>query len=435
LFFTILLTLTLTACATYSDSFAPIQSNLALGQYDAALTGIAKQASSDPVLYLLDKGMVLRMKRDFDASNQALEAAKQEMRRLYAASVSQHALTFFINDSTVSYGGEDYEQVLVHLYMALNYLELGQPDAARVEALQIDLKLRELNQAAGGGSYTEDAFSRYLAGMIYESNGEWSDAMISYRMAYETYKRYEFKYMLPVPDMLKNDLMRMAARVGLRNELARYQKTFNLPAPPRAEATQGELVFILSNGLSPIKRERSVTVFDPMSHLTVRIATPYFESRAGTAAGVRISVDGDGSDSEKVENIDAIARASLDAHMGGIVARSIARAVTKNAAIHGAARAGARDSQTASMLGSLAAQITALATERADTRSWLTLPANILMARLPLPAGAHNVTVDLLDGMGRQIERTEYRGVVITRGGKTFLTQHWIPPESFTHRR
>ena len=80
---------------------------------------------------MLDKGMVLRMKRDFAGANQALEEAKSEMERLYAASVSENALSFIVNDATVSYAGDDYEQVLVHLYMALNYLELGQPEEAR----------------------------------------------------------------------------------------------------------------------------------------------------------------------------------------------------------------------------------------------------------------------------------------------------------------
>ena len=140
--------LALNGCATYSSSFATIEQQLTGQQYDDALKTIEKQSKDkkDRVLYLLNKGMVLRMKRDFAASNESLEAAKQEMERLYAASVSENALSFVVNDATVSYAGDDYEQVLVHLYMALNYLELGQRDEARVEALQVDVKLREIGE-------------------------------------------------------------------------------------------------------------------------------------------------------------------------------------------------------------------------------------------------------------------------------------------------
>src|SRR5450759_1082069 len=76
----------LTGCATYSESFGVIERDLSARQYDAALRDIEKQSRSktDRVLYLLNKGMVLRMKRDFSSSNQALEAAKAEMERLYA---------------------------------------------------------------------------------------------------------------------------------------------------------------------------------------------------------------------------------------------------------------------------------------------------------------------------------------------------------------
>jgi hypothetical protein len=95
-------------CATYSGSFGVIERNLASKQYDAALVNIEKESTSkkDRVLYLLNKGMVLRMKRDFAGSNVALEAAKAEMDRLYAASVSENALSVMVNDSTVSYGAQ-----------------------------------------------------------------------------------------------------------------------------------------------------------------------------------------------------------------------------------------------------------------------------------------------------------------------------------------
>ena len=86
-------------CATYSGSFAVIERELAAQQYDAALQDIEQQSSSksDRVLYLLNKGMVLRMKRDFFASNEVLEAAKMEMERLYATSVSENTLSFLVN--------------------------------------------------------------------------------------------------------------------------------------------------------------------------------------------------------------------------------------------------------------------------------------------------------------------------------------------------
>jgi len=381
--------LVMSGCATYSDSFGVIQRNLAARQYDAALQNIEKQSGSktDRVLYLLNKGMVLRMKRDFAGSNHALEAAKAEMERLYAASVSEHALSFLVNDATVSYGGEDYEQVLVHLYMALNYLELGQPGEARVETLQVDAKLREIGEKVSGSKFTGDAFSRYITGLIYEDDGERSDAMISYREAYEAYRKYRADYGLAIPDMLKHDLLRLARREGLKDEATQYRREFGIAIPPdeSASSKQGELVFVLNNGLAPIKRERAVTAFDPASGILVRIALPYYESRPNNVAGARISAAGRQTTTELMEDIDAIARQSLDSHMPAIVARSIARAAAKTAAIKAATRRNNNNNDAAmsGLLGEFAMQATAVATERADTRSWLTLPPTSIWHACP----------------------------------------------------
>ncbi len=436
----------LSGCASYSDSFAPIQRDLASQKYDAALKSIEKQSSSktDRVLYLLNRGMVLRMKRDFAGSNEALEAAKNEMDRLYAVSVSQNAMSFLVNDSTVSYGGEDYEQVLVHLYMALNYLELGQKDDACVEAQQVDIKLREIASQVSGNRYVRDAFTLYLTGMIYEDLGEYSDAMISYRDAYNAYKKYQDGYGTPIPEELKHDLLRMAQRQGLNDEAAQYSKEFGIPIAARTDPKEGELVFIFNNGLAPIKREkRSSMAAPPPSAITsgtattpgvfVTIALPYYESRPNNVASARISANQEQASTEPVENIDAIARASLDSHMGAIVARSLARAVVKAKVQEAVDRAGQRRSNDnggagVALLGSIFVRVAAVATERADTRSWLTLPAEIQMARLHLPPGQYTIKVELLDAGGQIVATREYPGIKITAGHMTYLTEHWAPP-------
>jgi len=442
-------TIALAGCATYSDSFGVIERNLSARQYDAALQDIEKQSDSKTgrTLYLLNKGMVLRMKRDFAASNQALELAKSEMEHLYAASVSENALSFIVNDATVSYAGDDYEQVLVHLYMALNYLELGQPNDARVEALQVDIKLREIGEKIPESKFTEDALSRYLTGMIYEELGEWSDAMIAYRKAYEAYKKYQVNYDMPMPDMLKLDLLRLAQRQGLKDELARYRKEFGIePLRPgnHKPEQEGELVFVLNNGLAPIKREKVVGTWGPATSIVVdtsksrkteappppvlyNIALPYYESRPNKVLGARISVSGKQVSTQMLEDIDAIAKVSLDSRMPAITARSIARAVAKGAIQQTVDRVGrGSDNDAAELISFFLVRVAAIATERADTRSWLTLPANVHLARLSLPPGSYTVAVDFL-GKGNQVIATqEFPDVVISNKRKTYLSHHWI---------
>lgn len=429
-------------CATYSGSFGVIEHDLAAQQYDAALKSIAKDAGTktDRVLYLLNKGMVLRMKRDFTASNVAFEAAKTEMDRLYAASVSENALSVMVNDSTVSYSGDNYERVLLHLYMALNYLEMDDPDSARVEALQIDVQMREIAEKMNGGKFAEDAFTLYMTGLIYEDEGEYSDAMISYRSAYNVYKKYQTLYGMAMPTVLKSDLMRMARKVGLTDELDKYRKEFGLETlnSQAIPADQGELIFVLNNGLAPIKREKAINTFDPKSGTMVRIALPYYESRNINVVAARISVNGRQMTTELMENIDAIAKKNLDEHMPAIIARSLARVVIKSAASRTARDAASNnnnDNAMVGMLGALALQVAAVASERADTRSWLTLPANIQLARMPLLPGSYNVKVELLGANQQVIATQDYPAIVVKKSHKTFLSEHWVPNQISITRR
>jgi hypothetical protein len=137
-----------------------------------------------------------------------------------------------------------------------------------------------------------------------------------------------------------------------------------------------------------------------------------------------------------MENIDAIARASLDSRMPAITARSIARAVAKGAIQESVDRAGnnRNNDPAVELLGSFLVRVAAVATERADTRSWLTLPENVQLARLSLSPGSYTVTVDLL-GAGEQVIATlEYPGVVISNKHKTYLTQHWVSDNPTTRR-
>jgi hypothetical protein len=371
-------------------------------------------------------------------------------------------LSFVVNDATVSYAGDDYEQVLVHLYMALNYLELGQHNEARVEALQVDIKLREIGEKSSG-KFTEDALSRYLSGMIYEELGEWSDAMISYRKAYEAYKKYQDDFGVSMPPMLKLDLLRLAQREGLSDELAQYQQEFGI-TPDKNEsasaATQGELVFVLNNGLAPVKREHIISTWAPPPSTTVTtstapqrtrrgappqrvvtttqqttappvlidIALPFYESRRDRITSARISVSGKQVETQLMENIDGIARSSLSARMPAITARAIARAFAKGVIQQSVDKVGGKeDDAAAQLIGSLLVRVATVATERADTRSWLTLPANVQLARISLPPGSYDVTVELLGNNGQVFESRVYPQVAISSTRKTFLSQHSMP--------
>src|SRR3569833_4167227 len=269
--------LSLGGCATYSGGIGHVERLLAEGKSEAALTARGKQvdAQKDRVLYLLNKAMILHMAGDYAASNAAREEAKPLIERNAVSSVSEQAAALSVNDSQRAYAGAQYERIYVHIYAALNYLALGQLQEARVEALQIDTALGQIDKkepVPAGVAY-------YLSGLVYEALGEWDDAMIDYRKAYEAYRAYPDAYHVPLPTSLKEDLVRVAARQGFDDELARYREEFGLAddAARARSSGKGEVIVVLQTGLAPVKRDTIARVYAADGrHVT--IALPYYQA-------------------------------------------------------------------------------------------------------------------------------------------------------------
>jgi hypothetical protein len=78
-------------------------------------------------------------------------------------------------------------------------------------------------------------------------------------------------------------------------------------------------------------------------------------------------------------------------------------------------------------MAGLLVNIVGVLTERADTRSWLSLPANIHMARLQLAAGTYTLSIELLDNMGQIQHRTQLNDIKVTAGKRRYVTYHYVP--------
>lgn len=414
-----MLVVTASGCASYAYRFQPIERALAAHQPETALTALNQAYApngADAPLYYLNKGILLRLNKRYAESNTALESAQRLMDKLEAVSITEQASSFIVNDTVHAYAGEDFEKILLHLYKAFNYLDLQQPYEARVETLQIDLKIRELNS---GAALTEEAFARYLSGIIYENLGEWSDAMIAYRRAYEAFGVYKNKYNVALPESLKYALLRLAERQGLEDELKKYREEFSIkdwPSTASREAN-GELVLTLHNGLTALKGEVASHALDPASGRLIRIALPVYRPRTVQVTQARLRIGDQIVRLDLVEDVTALAIKSLESHMAAITARALARAVAK---YRMAKEAEKRDSGVG-LLVNLAGAIS----EQADTRSWSSLPAQIYLARASLAPGTYKAQLELLDNSGKLIHTQDFGDVSITQGKATYLAFHW----------
>ena len=150
-------------------------------EIDRALALYAKEVNSpkDELLRLMDEGVLLRVAKRYEESNQKfLKAAKLIEQNGYI-SVSEQALTLITNEKQVVYQGEDFEKVLVHVYLALNFVNLENWEAALIETRRVNEILYTMISEAKR-PYELNALARYLGGLLFETEGNLNDAYISY---------------------------------------------------------------------------------------------------------------------------------------------------------------------------------------------------------------------------------------------------------------
>ncbi len=429
-------------------------------QYDEAAGLVEKSKMShygkkNAFLYYLDQGMLLHYAGKYSQSNEAFENAKRLSQELFTKSVTTEASTFLVSDNMRPYYGEDFERALIHVFSALNYTFLNKNDDALVEARQVDFLLKWLQTDHGHRNvYTEDAFARLLAGMIYENQGETNDAYISYWKALEAYDVYKRHYKLKAPSLLVQYALKTANRLGFQDQVIDIQKQWGGKIPRRLPKNAGEVIVLHYCGLPPHKvdsffeigfgagwsyaravkpkgkeqeevEKASAIARSILAEEVVRMAFPKYEKTPYKIKRMTVQAEGarKAHSSRLVENIGSIAEKNLEDRIGRIRAKTIARAVIKFALSQKiASKVEKKKGKGAAWLTKKLLQAVSSATELADKRFWQTVPDRIFMTRLVLPAGTHTLHLTFKDSKGAVVSNRDLEDITVKSGKKTFVT-------------
>jgi len=401
------------SCAPSLNYYAKVDGYLLNQEFDSAWHLARKNTKTfdklNAVIYYLDEGILAHFARHYSESNQSLAKAESIMDELYTESVSKHIASFIINDNAIPYGGEDFESALVNLFMAMNYVGLGSLEDALVEARKIDNKLNMLNaqyEDAKKNVYREDAFIRFLMGVLYEAEGEINDAYISCWKAENIYKNdYIRNYGVSPPVFLIENLLTLSRELDFHEEFRNIQNEYNdvLFINPIEKKSLAEIFFIHYNGLGPVKVETFFPVPMPDNYVA-KIAYPEFKKRRYRISKSRIYLENLSTsrsyifETELMEDIASIAAMNLKNRINRIKAKAIARATAKYLAVRQAYKAAKR--QGGELLGLLvqaASQAASWASEQADVRHWRLLPAEIRVGRILIPPGEYKGRIDFVD--------------------------------------
>ena len=210
----------------------------------------AEKESVDQLLYLFDRGVVNHTAGNYDQSNKDLLAADRLSEIKNYTNLSQEIASVVTNDRIVTYKGEEFENVLVSVYLAINFALLGKDDDAIVETKRVNRKLERL-KSEGKRDYNLNAFAQYLSGVLYERRGDWNNAYVDYK------KTFALK---PNFTPLRNDLLKGAVEMDSETDRDRWRRSLGAKENDFKDAAKdlrkhGSVVVLLQNGLAPEKVE------------------------------------------------------------------------------------------------------------------------------------------------------------------------------------
>ncbi len=356
------------SCASYVEKTSAAMGAFRNGQFDRAEALFAdKEKTGSTFLSGAEAGLVCLTAGDFEGAIEHLTAAaafseeSEDASLVDPESLVESLASWTLSEGTTDYLGEGYERVMVHACLGLAYLAQGKVDDLLVEVrrsndlLAAEETLYETEYQAGG-------FAHFLSALGYELRGEYDEAYIDYQAMYD--KGIGQELVGPM-------LVRLAQSMHRDDDAARFVGEFGQPADiPEGAA---KVILLAGVGLGPMKHETRLDV--PTGDGIFSWAVPAFTHQDSYSTNLEISTDDLAASSVIVEDVNAVATKNLDDRITMLSVKSAVRGALK-------LKLTRELEKKHGSLGFLAGQLFQMATERADLRSWLTLPSTWQAARL-----------------------------------------------------
>jgi hypothetical protein len=360
--------------------------------------------------------------QEFRRSTELLQEGERAIEAAYTKSITMEIGTYILNDTTQEYAGEDYEDIYINTFNALNYYHRQDLEGAMVEIRRMNDKLRFLSTkygiivdnmqkkaleesaanpgfaippdpAAEKNTFTDSALARYLGMLFYRGSGNYDDARIDRDNIKIAFANAPHVYTYPEPASLDGEL--------------------NIP--------QGKARFnmIGFSGFAPVKEEETLRILIPGPRY-INIALPVLVYRPSVVTRVAVRFDsGESFNLELLEDIEAIARETFQekAHLAYL--KSVIRGTLKGVSSSVLGGVGDEVGGNAGLvlgLLSIGTQVFAEASEKADLRISRYFPAKAYVGGITLNPGTYSYTVTYYSG-NKAVGSLRQENVVIRAGG------------------
>ncbi|MGH7449548.1 MAG: hypothetical protein ACRELT_18375 [Longimicrobiales bacterium] len=430
---------------------------LATGQADLAFAGLGRshKAPDDDVLRALYEGVIAFYAGDYARSASVLDMAGGLADDRITKSISRSALSVVSNDLILPYEPGRTERLMIPYYAALARLRMGDVEGAAVEARRLSLLLQLHGDGAEALDPALEATLRYFAGAVFEAHGDWNDSDVAYRNAlaldstlvspplksrasehgtvvvileqgFVAHRVEQGLSVMLLPeevDLIANGedderssalgfvaarTLREAARASFTAEGAYRPATLFVPPPedrslipqrrPRVVCRQvADTTTHGTNGTTTVERRQECTEEEPeideLPYL-LKVAWPVYRTDSRPIGGARLTGAGDIIEFRGGANLSRGVIADFEAERTLVIARTVARGAAKLAITKGAEKKLEEKNEAAGKIIGLLGNLGNVLLERADTRSWHLLPAEISVARVQLAPGQHSLAVE-----------------------------------------
>jgi uncharacterized protein len=406
----------------YAKQMLAVRSAQLSGDFTTAqkLLGDKNQTNNNYSLSLLEKGRLQYLGKDWSQSQQSFGKVitqiqeEQDKAKIQLSRGMENLAAVVSSDNAIRYDIPAYERSMLHTYQALNYLHQYRFEDALVEVRRANLVQQQalednqntlydaesnFNQQAMNKAYPtmdkligklkngfQNAYTFYLSAILYEAAGQPNDAYIDYKKALEIY---------PDNRYLQQDVVRLATSLGMQDEREQFVKLYG-EHQQTADSNFGEVVIIVEQGVINAKQEQSINlpIFTRSNDARFfSFALPVYSGSLSQYKPLALHFADKTYQSQELVRLQSLASKSLQDQWPSLISRQVVRLLAKE-------QLRRKMSQEGGDLGNILATLYNITSERADTRSWLTLPDSVQLVRLTIPAGKQSLSLNI--GAGAQ---------------------------------
>ncbi len=420
--------------------------------------------SRDDFLYRLDLGVAYHYAGKFDSSTIHLLKAVDILDGLYARSVTNEAVSLVTNDNIRPYRGRPFEVVLMHQFLAWNFLALGKVDASLVETRRAQLLFNEWEKKNGdSGKFHDIGLFHYMSSLAYAAGGERDNAMISLFKSVQAYREAG-----RLPESVKNAARTQLKAAGRESDLEllglKSDETPDRPDQIPETYDAAEIVLVGFAGHAPVLRE---TVFwgtwvkdgmliyhyrnpqgDTVTQVLPAPGLPPSEAqkarqgrktRSGTTFHVKFAMPSmktvpsrsayftarlEGKEtafrSDELADTERMLERYLEESRTAMLTRTVIRVVLRTIAQEKTKSELASANPLLNLVVSLGTDALADQLEQADTRNSFLLPRSVQVIRIPVAPGKHRVEAQARGRSGETVATQSFE-TEVSAGEKKFL--------------